>query len=66
MRKRVQGPARAAAFRLLASRAGPTATGRRTVRMRIPARTAPGRYQVRVLISSALGLGTTARTITVP
>ncbi|MFM8828125.1 MAG: hypothetical protein ACKOGE_02430, partial [Actinomycetota bacterium] len=66
MRKRVQGPARAAAFRLLASRAGPTATGRRTVRLRIPARTAPGRYQVRVLISSALGLGTTARTITVP
>ena len=66
MRKRVQGPARAAAFRLVASRAGGPASGRRTARVRIPARTAPGTYQVRVLMSSALGLGTAARTITVP
>ncbi|MFM9019203.1 MAG: TolB family protein [Actinomycetota bacterium] len=66
MRRRVQGPARAAAFRLVASRSGPAAAGRRTVRMRIPAATPAGRYQVRVLASSALGLGTTARTITVP
>jgi len=36
------------------------------VRLRIPARTAAGRYQVRVLMLSAQGLGTTARTITVP
>ena len=66
LRKRVQGPARAAAFRLVASRSGGPAAGRRTARVRIPARTAPGRYQVRVLMSSALGLGTTARTITIP
>lgn len=66
LRKRVQGPARAAAFRLVASRSGGPAAGRRTARVRIPARTAPGRYQVRVLMSSSLGLGTTARTITIP
>lgn len=66
LRKRVQGPARAAAFRLVASRSGGPAAGRRIARVRIPARTAPGRYQVRVLMSSALGLGTTARTITIP
>lgn len=66
LRKRVQGPARAAAFRLVASRSGGPAAGRRAARVRIPARTAPGRYQVRVLMSSALGLGTTARTITIP
>lgn len=66
LRKRVPGPARAAAFRLVASRSGGPAAGRRIARVRIPARTAPGRYQVRVLMSSALGLGTTARTITIP
>jgi len=66
LRKRVQGPARVAAFRLVASKSGPAAAGRRAVRVRIPSRTAPGRYQVRVLVSSALGLGTTARTITIP
>ena len=66
LRRRVAGPARAAAFRLLAGRSGNPVAGRRTVRIRIPARTAPGRYQVRVLMSSALGLGTTARTITIP
>lgn len=66
LRRRVPGPARAAAFRMLASRSGAAAAGRRTVRVRIPARAAAGRYQVRVLMSSALGLGTTARTITVP
>lgn len=66
LRRRVPGPARAAAFRMLASKSGAVATGRRTVRVRIPARTAAGRYQVRVLMSSALGLGTTARTITIP
>lgn len=66
MRRRVPGPARAAAFRLVASKSGAPGAGRRSVRMRIPARTAPGRYQVRVLMSSALGLGTAARTITLP
>lgn len=66
LRKRVQGPARAAAFRLVASRSGGPVAGRRIARVRIPARTVPGRYQVRVLMSSALGLGTTARTITIP
>lgn len=66
LRRRVKGPPRAAAFRLVASRSGGPAAGRRIARVRIPARTAPGRYQVRVLISSALGLGTTARTITIP
>jgi len=50
----------------VASRSGGPAAGRRTARVRIPDRTAPGRYQVRVLMSSALGLGTTARTITIP
>ena len=66
MRRRVPGPARAAAFRLVASKSGAPGAGRRSVRIRIPARTAPGRYQVRVLMSSALGLGTAARTIALP
>jgi hypothetical protein len=51
---------------MLASRSGAGAAGSRIVRLRIPARTAPGRYQVRVLMSSSRGLGTTARTIVVP
>jgi Tol biopolymer transport system component len=66
LRRRVPGPARASAFRMLASRSGAGAAGSRIVRLRIPARTAPGRYQVRVLMSSSRGLGTTARTIVVP
>ena len=66
LRKRTPGPARAGAFRLISHRAGPARTGRVTARLRIPPRLAPGTYQVRVLISSARGLGTTARTITVP
>ncbi len=66
LRRRVPGPTRAAAYRLLSFRSGPVATGSRTVRLRIPARTTAGRYQVRVLMSSARGLGTTARTIAVP
>ena len=66
LRRRVQGPARAAAFRAVAWRSGGPASGKRVVRLRIPAKAAAGRYQVRVLMLSAQGLGTTARTITVP
>jgi hypothetical protein len=66
LRRRVQGPARAAAFRAVAWRSGGLASGKRVVRLRIPAKAAAGRYQVRVLMLSAQGLGTTARTITVP
>ena len=66
LRRRVQGPARAAAFRAVAWRSGGLASGKRVVRLRIPAKAAAGRYQVRVLMLSAQGLGTTARTIAVP
>jgi Tol biopolymer transport system component len=66
LRRRVPGPSRAAAFRLVSFRSGPAVTGTRTVRLRIPPRTSAGRYQVRVLMSSARGLGTTARTIAIP
>lgn len=66
LRRRTPGPARAGAFRLISARSGPPRTGRVATRLRIPPRTTPGSYQVRVLISSARGLGTAARTITVP
>ena len=66
MRLRLPGARRADAFRLIASRSGGPAAGRRTVRLRIPTATSAGRYQVRVLMSSATGLGTTARTLSVP
>ncbi len=66
LRQRVPGATGAASFRMLAHRSGPPSTGARITRLRLPAGTAPGPYQVRVLTSSALGLGTTARTITVP
>lgn len=66
LRKRTPGPARAGAFRLISHRSGPARTGRVSARLRIPAALAPGAYQVRVLMSSARGLGTAARTITVP
>jgi Tol biopolymer transport system component len=66
LRRRVPGSTRAAAFRLVSFRSGRAATGSRTVRLRIPARTGAGKYQVRVLMSSARGLGTTARTISIP
>lgn len=66
LRRRTPGPARAGAFRLLSGRSGPPRAGRVATLLRVPARTAPGRYQVRVLTSSTRGLGTAARTITVP
>ncbi|MDA3005572.1 MAG: hypothetical protein O3B97_02790, partial [Actinomycetota bacterium] len=66
LRRRTPGPARAGVFRLLSQRSGRPRTGRVTARLRIPPRTTAGSYQVRVLISSARGLGTAARTITVP
>ena len=63
VRRRLPGITRARAFRMVVARSGTSGSGRRSVRLRIPARTAPGDYQVRVLISSARGLGTSARTI---
>ena len=66
LRRRTPGPARTGAFRLVSHRSGGPRSGRVTARLRIPPRTARGSYQVRVLISSARGLGTTARTITLP
>lgn len=66
LRKRVTGPARNAAFRLVASRSGAPTAGTRTVRLRVPKTTRAGRYQVRVLMSSQQGLGTTARTVDIP
>jgi Tol biopolymer transport system component len=66
LRQRVQGTSRARAFRLIAARSGAPVAGRRTVRLRLPTTIRPGRYQVRVMMSSASGLGTSARTITVP
>ncbi len=66
LRRRTPGPARAGAFRLISHRSGRARTGRIGTRLRIPRKTRPGSYQVRVLISSSRGLGTTARTIRVP
>lgn len=66
LRQRVQGQSRARAFRLISARSGGPASGRRTVKLRVPATLRAGRYQVRVMMSSATGLGTAARTITVP
>lgn len=66
LRQRTPGPARAGAFRLISSRSGPPRAGRVATRLRIPPRLRAGSYQVRVLISSTRGLGTAARTITVP
>jgi hypothetical protein len=65
LRQRVQGSARARAFRLISARSGAPVAGRRTARLRMPTTLRPGRYQVRVMMSSAKGLGTSARTITV-
>lgn len=66
LRQRVPGASRARAFRVISAKSGGAATGRRTVRLRVPTRLRAGRYQVRVMMSSATGLGTAARTITIP
>lgn len=66
LRQRVAGASRARAFRVISARSGGPSIGRRTVRLRVPATLRPGRYQVRVMMSSATGLGTAARTILVP
>ena len=66
LRQRVQGASRARAFRLVSGRSGGPSAGRRTVKLRVPASLRAGGYQVRVMMSSATGLGTAARTITVP
>ena len=66
LRKPVAGSRRAPGFTLVAARSGRPAKGRRVTRIRIPARTKAGSYQVRILIASSRGLGTIARTITLP
>ncbi len=67
LRTRVNGPLRAPAYRLIASASARSMTpGSHALVIRIPARLTPGRHQVRVLMSSAMGLATAATTVTIP
>lgn len=67
LRTRVSGPLHAPAYRLDASAsARAMRPGSRVVVVRIPARLTRGRHQVRVLVSTALGLATAATTIIIP
>jgi hypothetical protein len=66
IRKRVTGSVHLSSFRVLGARQGRRAAGTHMVRLPLPKTMPAGRYQVRVLMSSARGLGTAAVTITLP
>lgn len=67
LRTRVNGPLHAPAYRLDASASARTMSpGARALVVRIPARFPRGRHQVRVLVSTAMGLATAATTIIIP
>ena len=64
IRKRVTGSVRLSSFRVLGARQSRRAAGTHVVRLPLPKTMLAGNYQVRVLMSSARGLGTAAATFT--
>ena len=64
IRKRVTGSVRLSSFRVLGARQSRRAAGTHVVRLPLPKTMLAGSYQVRVLMSSARGLGTAAATFT--
>ncbi len=66
VRQRVSGPKHLSAFRVIAARQARVAAGTRTLRVALPTRLRKGTtYQVRVLLSSARGMGTAATSVTI-
>ncbi len=64
IRKRVTGSVHLSSFHVLRARQGRRAAGTHVVRLPLPKTMRTGSYQVRVLMSSARGLGTAAATFT--
>ncbi len=66
VRQRVSGPKHLSSFRVIAARQARVAAGTRTLRVALPTRLRKGTtYQVRVLLSSARGMGTAATSVTI-
>ncbi len=66
VRQRVLGARHLSSFRVIAARQARVAAGTRTLRVALPTRLRKGTtYQVRVLLSSARGMGTAATSVTI-
>ncbi len=66
VRQRVPGARHLSSFRVIAARQARVAAGTRTLRVALPTRLRKGTtYQVRVLLSSARGMGTAATSVTI-
>ncbi len=66
VRQRVSGAKHLSSFRVIAARQARVAAGTRTLRVALPTRLRKGTtYQVRVLLSSARGMGTAATSVTI-